>query len=390
MKRALPLVVAAILYVVIVVAWIGSDKRVPRQTFDKFSAESTADDGLSLAFAYLQKRGGHHVEKLTRAIDATLPPNAVVVRAGEVYSELDFFRRIEEEREKDEKKSDKKSKPKPKQKISIPLLTSDEEEFVRRGGRIVLAVTHRYAGLDVHGSPGKSATKVFPAWNDIETIALPEPRVLSGDAVLRASHALYAIGESQAISRIPIGSGDVIAMGAPELFANKHIAAHLDLLTALIGDRRPVFFDEYVHGEAADDGALALMKDWNLGPFLLLLLFAFVLALWRNGVALGAREDDFRDTRSEAVDLVASLGALYDRSMSNGEAIVLYHQALTRAVAAQSGLRGDALHRRVDELTGYMRVPGKQERLDSGAFKRSLMKINEGFGRIEKKVISDQ
>ncbi len=272
----------------------------------------------------------------------------------------------------------------PKRALATPLLDADEEEWVRGGGRLVLAPTRSYGGLAVRGTSSARATKVFPLWKGLDHIDEPEPRILSGEAVLRATHALYTIGDAPAIARLPLGSGDVILLPAPELFTNEHVAGNLPLLTALAGDRRPVYFDEVAHGQRADDGVLPLMKDWNLGPFLLLGLLGFIVALWRTGVSIGPREDDFRDTRSEAVDLVDSLGALYEQSMTNGDAIASYHHALTQAVAVQSGLRGEPLHKRVNDLTGYTRVPAKGERLDDETFRRSMTKINEAFARIER------
>lgn len=382
MKRTLPLLLVALAFIAVVMIWVGTDKRVPRQTFDSFSSENTSDEGLSLAYRYLKNRGGRPVSKLTRAVDPRkLPSNGVVFRVGKLFSERDFF---DDDDEESSKKKKKPTKLHLKRKTAIPILSGDEEEWIRRGGRLVLAIGRQYAGLDIRNTPGKRATKVFPIWQGLDTLDLAEPRTLVGDAVLRSAHSLYTIDNAPAMSRVPLGSGDLIVLGSPETFTNKHVGKNLALLTALAGDRRPVLFDEYYHGESADEGALALMKDWNLGPFLLLGLFGFILALWRNGISLGPREDDFRDTRSEAVDLVSSLGALYERGMTSGESIALYHQALVRAVAAQSGLRGEPLHRRVNEMTGYLRVPGKQEKLDADSFKGSLAKLNDAFGRIEK------
>jgi hypothetical protein len=123
-----------------------------------------------------------------------------------------------------------------------------------------------------------------------------------------------------------------------------------------------------IHGIVSDDGALALMKEWNLGPFLLLLGLAATLVFWRAGKRIGHADDDHRETRSDAVDLVRSLGALYKDVTTETQALALYHDSLTRTVAHTSGLRGDALHKRVEELTG-------------GG--RTLDAINEGFSKIE-------
>jgi hypothetical protein len=391
MKRSLPLIVAVAVYAIAVVVWLAADRRVPRQAFDEYSADNTSAKGLSLARRYLAAHGGHRVELLKRPIEARfLPKNGVVLRAGELVSFLDFMRQGDEEREEKRSRKAKQGTPPakarratPKRKLATPILSSDEEEWVRGGGRLVLATSRQYGGIDVRNATASRATKVFPIWRGVDSIVETEARTLSGDAVLRAGHTLYTIGRDPAIVRIAAGSGDVIIIPSPELFTNEHIASNLPLLGALAGERRPVFFDEVVHGQSGDDGVLPLMKDWNLGPFLLLALTAFLLQIWRKSVAVGPREDDFRDTRSEAVDLVDSLGALYQQSMKDGQAIALYHQALTKAVAAQSRLRGEPLHRRVNELTGYLRVPGKHEKLDDDSFTRSLTKINEAFGRIE-------
>ncbi len=401
MKRSLPLVLAIAAYVIAVIVWLAVDRRVPREAFDDFSAENTSGKGLSLARRYLAT--GRRVTLLERPIDGRfLPRNGVVFRVGSIRSFFDYVRDLEKEQDSKPEGDDKTKRPpekkaqqkkgpplvkpklKPKRERATPLLDDEEEEWVRGGGRLVLATSRGYGGLDVRGATLARATKVFPLWRGIDSIDEPEPRTLVGDPVLRSAHALYTIGDAPAIARLPIGAGDVIVIAAPELFMNEYVGRNLALLTALAGEKRPVLFDEVVHGQRGDDGALAMMKDWNLGPFLLLGLLAFALALWRNGVAIGPREDDFRDTRSEAVDLVDSLGALYQQSMTNGDTIALYHHSLTRTVAAQSGLRGEPLHRRVDDMTTYVRVPAKGEKLDEETFRRSMTRINEAFGRIER------
>ena len=248
----------------------------------------------------------------------------------------------------------------------------------------MLAMTGSYGGLSLRGVPNGHATKVFPIWRGIDSIKEPEPRSINSEALLRQAHTLYAIGNLPSIVRVPLGAGDVIVLPAPELFTNEYVSGNLPLLSALAGQGRPVLFDELVHGQTAGEGLLPMMKDWNLGPCLLLGLLGFALALWRHGVSVGPREDDFRDNRSEAVDLVDSLGALYERSMPPGDAIALYYHALTRVVAAQTGLRGDPLHRRVNDMTGYLRVPAKGEHLDQETFGRSMKKLNEAFARMER------
>ncbi|MEA2569637.1 MAG: hypothetical protein QOI24_1638 [Acidobacteriota bacterium] len=382
MRRAL-LIAAIVIYFVAALVWLALDRRVPRQAFDDLSSESTSGKGVSLAYKYLS------AAQLTRPVDANvIPHEAVVFRLVEERAPL-FFRDDIPEDEEDDNLTDKSRQKKPlhpkKPKVvATPLLSDEEEEWVRRGGRFVLGVGSAYGPLEVRGLTFKTARKAFPIWRGIDEVTLPEPRGLSGDP-LRRAHALYVAGNDTVIARQPIGGGDLILFATPEMFTNEHLGTgnHLALLTALAGAKRPVFFDELPHGLAGDTGFVAMLKEWNLGPFLLLLLVISAVVFWRGGRAIGEREDDYRETRSDAVDLVASLGALYDRSITPGEALTLYHHELTRAVAASSGLRGDALHKRVAELTGGIAVPHKHAKVSPENFQRILQTLNDSFRRIE-------
>jgi hypothetical protein len=388
-KRAWPLIAVFAAYIAATLIWIGSDRRIAQQTFPAFSAANTSKEGYSLAMKYLARRGGHNVNMLTTPPDGTLPANAVIFRAidNTGFNLKDFFTRPDDEDEADaaKKKELPKKKKKSKTKHIEPLLSNDEEAFVRNGGRFVIAVSGRY---DVNLStrnvvPPKKATKVFPIWAGIDEIQLPASRTLLAKDALRRAHALYAIDDDPAMARLLIGKGELILLAAPELFDNDHVAQHLDLLAALAGDRRIVYFDETVHGFLTDTGTLDLLRRWRLGPTLVLLLIIAAVTIWRGARRAGKAEDDYRDTRSDAVDLVSSLGALYDESTSYAEGIALYHQALTQTVAAQSGLRGEALHKRISMLTNDLRPPDKSERLQIEDFKAMLTTLNEAFRKVE-------
>ena len=69
---------------------------------------------------------------------------------------------------------------------------------------------------------------------------------------------------------------------------------------------------------------------------------------------------------------------------SDTEAIALYYDALTRAVAHSSGLRGEALRKRVDELTGGLVPPEGAAKMPRVTFARQLGAINQGFERVSK------
>lgn len=393
MKRALPLIAVGAAYVIAMLTWIGSDPRIAQKAFETFSSANTSDDGLSLAMKYLQRSGRRNVNMLTTPPDATLPAGSVIFRAlqpQEGFSLRDLLRGPKEDEDDEEEQPAKKGEKQTKKKVEPhrhiePLLSDDEEAFVRQGGRFVIAIAGRYdATLTTRNvSPAKPAVKVFPIWNGIDRIALPDCRTLQAPDVLRRAHALYVIDEQPAIARITIGGGDLILIAGPELFDNAHVAQHLDLLTALAGDRRPVYFDETVHGLLGDSGTLDLLRRWRLGPALFLLLVIAAVTIWRGARRVGTAEDDFRDTRSDAVDLVSSLGALYDETMSRAEGIALYYQALTQSVAAQTGLRGEQLHKRVATLTNDMRPPDKNGRMEIEEFNQKLSGLNEAFRRLE-------
>lgn len=379
-----PLVLAIAAYVAAVVIWIGADRRVAKHAFDTFSAASTDATGYSLAARSLRAK------QLTRPLaPGAVPRNAVVFRAGAFGSGFATLQQLlgargdgNDEDGGDGAKPQSRTKPplakKPKHRERVvPLLSVDEEEFVRRGGRLVLAIGGKYGAFDVRGaSGGTPMRKVFPLWPGLDTIDMPEPRTLTGAEPLRRAHTLYAVNDAPAVARIAIGSGDVIVLAQPELFDNQHLASksHLGLLNALAA-QRPAYFDETLHGLASGGGALDLLKEWRLGPFLLLLLAIAAATFWRYGRRVGEPEDDYRETRSEAVDLVRALGALYDRSMSDRHALALYRDALSRTVAATSGLRGEQLQKRVAALTDGLEIRGAD-------FAAELATLNQAFERV--------
>jgi hypothetical protein len=368
-RRALPLLLAIAAFFIAALIWIGSN-RVSSHAFPFRSALNTSPNGCSLAYAYLGRRG--MVKMLTTPLrDGVVPAHAIVFRIDSFDAE-DF-------RGEDDEPDDLKPKTAPY------FLAPPEEEFVRGGGRLVLANGYLGGGLAMREDAGKIAAKVFPIWAGIEPISLPEPHGVAPRSLPRAMHTIFAGNGEAVVARETIGKGDVIVIAVPEIFENKNLAAdqHLALLSALADIHRPIYFDEYAHGIASDDGALALMTEWRLGPLLILGGIAALLTFWRNARRVGPPDAEERDTRSDAIDLVASLGALYGRSMSNGDAIALYRAALERTVAAQTGLRGDALHKRVTELTHGL-TPATGEKIAAHAFDRQLTAINDAFRTLER------
>jgi len=372
MRRVLPLLLAAGAFLAFGILWIVTDRRAPQRIYDTYSSANTSKEGLSLAEGYLAKH--RKVGPLTRSISrmvagGDIERNAVVFR---VSDRLPVFFDPED---LDEKQF---GPPKPKER---PPLNDAEEAFVRNGGRMILAASSGL--LESADTKATAAHKVFPIWPAVDDLALGCDCGPIRTFTTLGPHmlVLFTAGSRPTLARERIGSGELFVLSTPQVLANKSIANvnHLALLTALAGEGRPVYFDEVLHGIVSDDGALALMKDWNLGAFLLLLAAIALLVFWREGRRIGPPDADERDTRSDAIDLVRSLGALYRHVTSDAESIALYHDALMRTVAHQSGLRGEALRKRVDALTGGLVPTAGSGRMPSGVFKRQLGAINKGF-----------
>ncbi|HEY0371082.1 MAG TPA: hypothetical protein VGD79_03735 [Thermoanaerobaculia bacterium] len=351
MRRALPLLLAIAAFFAIGILWIISDPRATERVFDDFSSANTSDTGLSQAYAYLEAK------MLTRPLGREpIEKNAVVFR---LTHELPLFFDPEDLDDK------QVGPPRPKEK---PLLSDAEDAFVRHGGRIIIG-THMGA-LPSTTPSGKKAVKVFPIWPGVDTLEVPE--TTSAFMELRPRmHAVFVAGDRVIVAHEGIGEGDLYLVSWPEVFQNKQLASvhHLALLVALAG-KRPVYFDEVLHGIMSGDGAVEIMKQWNLGAFLVMLCVIALLIFWRSGRRVGPPEDEHKEMRSDAIDLVRSLAALYRDVTKKHEALDLYYDSLTRTVAHTSGLRGDPLRKRVDDLTGG---------------RRTMDAINEGFQKLQRK-----
>jgi hypothetical protein len=436
---ALP-VVAAAAYLVAALVWVGNDRRAARDVFPKGSVWNTGDDGLSLAFAYLSARAAARpasagVAVLTRRLEsAPLPPRAVLLRVEPDTASLGaMIRRMEGAEDDDEveapgaqsgdgKRRSQSGGGKPGAAGPLPtsgksggfgaaagarLLSAAEEDWVRGGGRLVLALAGGFGDLLVE-QPAQvgAARKAFPIWPGIRRLQPDPPRILTGPA-LAGTQALWLEGDAPIVARRAIGAGDLILLACPEVLHNRLLGRgdHLALLEALAGGDsngdgraggpggpggpggRPLYFDERAHGVEQTAGMVEILAGWGLGPLLLLLVAALGAAWWRAAVRVGRPDRDDRDVRSEAVELVDSLADLYDRALGRRDALRLYHESFVRTVAADTGLKGEALAARAAALAPGVSLaelpPAAAPELSRAAFDRLLDTINQAFRRLE-------
>lgn len=265
------------------------------------------------------------------------------------------------------------------------LLTAEEEDWIRGGGRLVLAVIGRYATLSTRMTEEGTLRKVFPLWKTVRRLAPPRRRTLTGTPAEEAPAVFAAEGGPLIAHRI-LGKGDLFLLACPEVFQNRLIgeADHLPLLMVLAGTGRPVYFDEFVHGLETRAGILEILGAWGLGPLLILALLTAAAWGWRRRVRLGPPEDDYRESRIEAIDFVDSLALLYDRTLRRRQALALYAKAFEESAAAQTGLRGAALEAKVRDFLKSdpsKRSGGKD--LSPAEFRAGLTAINAAFRRLD-------
>lgn len=391
---------ALALYFVGVAVQVRYDRRSLRDVFHMGSSFNTGDNGLSLASEYLKTRAaraGQNPDQAVAALHRRVEPGSLPAR-GVVFRfrpDLMPFLPAEEGGEEEEDSKDTKDTKDGEAERALPLLSDPEEAWVRGGGRLVLALSESYGPLWLDPIQGEAtAQKVFPLWPGVAKLAPTEPYGLAGPP-LAAGHAVFLVGESPVVARIPMGAGDVIVLSTPEILENKRLgeADHLALLEALTGlpEMRPVRFDERSHGLAETPGVFETLGSWGFGPFLLLAGLTAGLAIWRAAVRTGPPERDDRDTRSDAVELVDSLADLYDRALRRGDAVRLYHESFVHAVAADTGLRGAALEARTQDLLeragGWEPLPppelSRERDLPRDRFDRMLRILNEAFRRLQ-------
>jgi hypothetical protein len=286
--------------------------------------------GTSLARAYLERTGASPRTLTTPLAQADVPAGAVLLR-------LD----VKATRDRRPMAFPEGPAPDGGARASTPPksgLTPEEDAFARSGGRLVLSV-------EGEATTGESK-KVSFLLPGVSALSSSLPRALPSPALIDAQ-PIFEHGETPSIVRAQVGAGEVYWLSEPELLSNARLgsAEHLALLLALCQGRTPVF-DEAVHGIVADVGMLELLRRWGFGPALLLGCFLTLLLFWRRAAIAGPPADPFRDTRSESVELLDSMAALYQKALSPEEALRLYRTRVVHEIALTLALP----ERRASEL----------------------------------------
>lgn len=312
-------------FVAAAAAWLGAGAR--RGMFPAGSSLERGPEGASLARAYLERTGRHPSSLTVPLSQALLPADPVLLR-------LDAGERRDRE-QAGIPRPDAGRSPAP-----ADALSPSEEDFVRAGGRLVLAIRGEpeTGSVAVRGQRRAGPRKVSPLLPGVHDLRPEKPRALPPAALVDAQ-PVFEHAETPSIARRLLGKGEVWWLAEPEMLLNARLGEgdHLALLLALCAGRAPVF-DEFSHGLRSETGALDLLRQWGLGPSLLLGALAALASFWRRARTVGPPEEAFADPRSESVELVDSLAALYRRALQPAEAVSLYRNLVVRELAATLGI----------------------------------------------------
>ncbi len=400
------LALTALLFVGICLAWLGGEGRRGDRPHGPGSSLDSNGAGLSLARAYLAG-SGHDTALLGRTIEhAALPQRGVVLRIQPAVG-AGWMARLLAGKDASEGKGAPHGKDapqtapaddRPQEKTDSKndddddagdpadatpenrqtLLTPGEERWLEGGGRLVVAVDAPWGGLAI-AAPGPGlAMPVLPLLPGVAHLLPSTPRVLDGRTLAQAV-TVVAQGGQPLVMRRAVGAGDVWVLACPEVLSNAHLAEadHLALLLALVGEHRPVWFDEHAHGVDDALGALELLRRHALGPLVGIGALVAALWFWRRRAILGQVSDPWRDVRSEAVEGVDALAGLYLRALSRRDALDLYRQRLLREVILRTGQRPLAARATVERLTGGLRLPPGEP--SAGDFSVLMHRLTKAF-----------
>jgi hypothetical protein len=140
--------------------------------------------------------------------------------------------------------------------------------------------------------------------------------------------------------------------------------------------------DELVHGLRDEAGVLDLLRRWGLGPALLAGALVLCAAFWRGAVTLGPAADPYRDPRSDAVELIDSMAALYRRALSPAQALHLYRERLVHEIALRKGLSERRAEALLPQYAAGLDLPPQAGRISDAQFRSHLAILVRAFERL--------
>lgn len=402
MLKNAPLVLGVIVLIGSILYWIGNDKFIAHEEFSDYSVFNTDSLGMSLAYRYLDKK---YPSKSVNVLDRTIRSNivesdAVVFRvhpdteftstkstAPENIELRDFINKLRE----------LFGSYAPEDDSSV--LTPSERKWVNAGGRLILAIKSNYGPIRIDTIKPKKWEKVYPIFPGVDKLRPPVSRSID-ERVLSKMHAVFAHRDKVILARKVMGEGEVYVIACPEIFSNNYIVRteNLKLLESLVGETEYVYFDENVHDMVGSVGVLDLIVIYGYKSALFILCLVLALIFWRVKIRLGPPVDDYREKRIESIDFVESLALLYNRALKRSELISLYQKVLLREVKIRTQLRGEALNKKITELSdSKMNVRGieklqdessnaqKKDKLSKQEFILALRITNSAFRRLNRK-----
>ena len=236
-------------------------------------------------------------------------------------------------------------------------------------------------------SPATGRTEFAPLQPVSDTQGIISLHSASGARISRARPdglALFGDAAGPLALEIPVGRGRLIAVADAGLFSNAGLARAenavflADLLAHYSRPGGPILFDEYHHGDVADNPGGSVWEA--LGRPLQLALIQVFLAALCLMVLLGGRFGppipSGRDLARSSADYVASLANLYRRAEASGTALETLYRQFLRDVCGRLALPPDVNLERLAEVAarrgqvnkeGFRRLLATCEmRLDAG------------------------
>jgi len=229
---------------------------------------------------------------------------------------------------------------------------SDEDEHAAvpaeppSSGTVALAGTDAGAGT---GSGDGDMVWTSPADEllaGLPPIAMREPGRLVIDDDAKAPRVLLSFPDAptmpesgvqrEAAIAIERGRGKVIVLASASMLQNRELAAGeggvlFGRLLAAYAPKGPLLFDEYHLGVGERRSMTRYLRNVGATPFVLQLLLAALVWLWRSGARFGAIRRPRPPAPAGTASFVSALGGLFERAADpQGTLRILEHQALAQ------------------------------------------------------------